>query len=361
MTVTNCRFVRCRAEDRYQAEQPQHYGGAVNTKVKTVTVSNSYFEDCVSTLREGGALHLGGQGDGSKATITGSTFKNCTAKTCGGALLASTETLEVSDSFFYGCETSGVPAANYVYNNNNKKNQNGGGAISHSENSRGTSTQKTTLITNCIFAADPDGGKDALSCSTATNGGAIWTRATTDVKLENLTIENATAGNYGGGVYLDTGVTKATITDGSIKECQAVSGSAVYVGKNATFSGDLEVSGNTVSDVNSGAIQTVNTGKLYFEGNVLVKQNTCSADSTYNHDVLMQINGNTIINTSSVGLDSGASIGVYVSDPNSAYANRGLEGQAFGTYGSSNYLDAFFNNRNGELYGCQMSADDTKI
>ena len=352
MNMTGCTFIRCRAEDRYQAEQPQHYGGAVNTKVKTVTVSNSYFEDCVSTLREGGALHLGGQGGGSTATITGSTFKNCTAKTGGGAVLASTETLEVSDSFFYGCQAFGVPAANYVYNNNNKKNQNGGGAISHSENSRGTSTQKTTLITNCIFAADPNGGTDALSCSTATNGGAIWTRANTNVTLNNLTIENATAGNYGGGVYLDTGVTKATITDGSIQNCQAVSGSAVYVGKNATFSGDLEVSGNIVSNINSGAIHG---GTLYFEDDVNVENNSCSADSAFKHDVLMQNNNVTTIYTTANGLGSEAHIGVYV--PDQYFNNRGTEGKAFGTFANSNYLDAFFNNRNSELYGCELGSD----
>ena len=345
MNMTGCTFIRCRAEDRYDPTAPQHYGGAMNTKVKTVTVTDSYFEDCVSTLKEGGALHLGGQGGDSTATITGSTFKNCTAKNGGGALLSSHETLTIENSNFYGCESS---ASN-------------GGAVYHYRNSRGDSTQKYTTITGCTFGADPD-DSDSLGCSAANNGGAIWTRATTDVKLENLTIENATAGNYGGGVYLDEKVAKATITDGSIKNCQAVSGSAVYVGKNAaTFSGDLEVSGNTVSDVNSGAIQTVNAGKLYFEGNVLVKQNTCGADSTYDHDVLMQINGNTIINTSSVGLESGAKIGVYVSDPNSAYANHGKEGQPFGTYVSSDFLDAFFNDRDSELYGCQMSASDTKI
>ena len=345
LILDNCKFIRCRAEDRYDPTALQHYGGGINTKVTTVTVTDSYFEDCVSTLKEGGALHLGGQGGGSTATITGSTFKNCMAKNGGGALLSSHETLTIENSYFYGCSSS---ASN-------------GGAVYHTRNSRGDSTQKTTTITDCTFSADP-GNAGSAGCIAANNGGAIWTRAST-ASITGCTISNCVANN-GGAVYLSkekTASQSGTVANGSITECAAVKGSAVYVENKATFSGGLEVSGNTVSDVNSGAIQTVNTGKLYFEGNVLVKQNTCSADSTYNHDVLMQINGNTIINTSSVGLDSGASIGVYVSDPNSAYANRGLEGQAFGTYGSSNYLDAFFNNRNGELYGCQMSADDTKI
>ena len=360
LTLSNCTFTRCRAEDRYQADQMQHYGGAINTKVKTVTVTGSTFIDCVSTLREGGALHLGGIGTGSTATITGSTFIKCMAKTGGGAVMASNETLTVSDSFFYGCQAFGMPESNYKYDNGNKKNQNGGGAISHSENSRNNSTQNTTTITNCVFSANPNGGEDALSCSTATNGGAIWTRATTNVTIDGCTIDGCAAGTNGGGVYLDTIVAKATITGGSIKNCQAVSGSAVYVGNQATFSGNLEVSGNTVSGANSGAIQTVDAGKLYFEGNVKVEDNTSSAEAD-DHDVLMQINGNTIINTTSVGLGSGAHIGVYVSDPNNAYANHGQYSQPFGTYhnsdAGSNFLDAFFNDRDGELYGYQGTGD----
>ncbi len=344
MTVTNCRFIRCRAEDRYDTAALQHYGGGINTKAKTVTVTGSYFEDCVSTLKEGGALHIGGQGGGSTATITGSTFKNCTAKNGGGALLSSHETLTIENSNFYGCESS---ASN-------------GGAVYHYRNSRGDSTQRHTTIKNSTFGAVPDDA-ESTGCSAAMNGGAIWTRATTDVTLENLTISGCTAGNQGGGVYLNSTVVAAKLTDGSISGSKAVEGSAVYVGKQATFSGNLTISGNAVSNVNSGAIQTVSTGKLYFEGDVVVKDNTCSVDSTYARDVLMQINGNTIINTTSNGLNSNAIIGVYVSDPNSAYANHGKEGQPFGTYHNSdagrNFLDAFFNDRDTELYGCELSGD----
>ena len=375
LTVTDCTFTRCRAEDRYQADQMPHYGGAINTKVKRVSVTGSTFTDCVSTLREGGALHLGGIGDLSTATITGSTFKNCMAKTSGGAVMASTETLTVSDSFFYGCQAFGVPASNYIYDNANKRNQNGGGAISHSENSRNTSTQETTTITNCVFSADPNGGEGAKSCSTVTNGGAIWTRAET-VNIEQCTIDGCTANGNGGGIYLSkNGSQNATISGtkaeetikGTITDCQAVSGSAVYVEDKATFSGYLEVSGNTVSGENSGAIQTVDAGKLYFEGNVKVENNTCSDDSANNHDVLMQIDGNTIINTTNDGLDVGAKIGVYVPgiDSDNFYGRHGKYGQPFGTYINSDkgsrFLDAFFNDRDSELYGYQGAEDDHPI
>ena len=367
LTVEECTFTRCRAEDRYQPEQMQHYGGAINTKVMTVTVTGSRFEDCVSTLREGGALHLGGIGTDSAATITGSTFKNCSAKTSGGAVMASTATLTVSDSFFYGCQAFGMPESNYKYDNANKKNQNGGGAISHSENSRNTSTQVTTSITNCVFTADPQGGEEAQSCSTATDGGAIWTRAGS-VEINGCIIDGCTA-TQGGGIYLkkvsaQTATISSIINDddeqvGSITNCHAVSGSAVYVEDKATFSGSLNVSDNTVSDINSGAIHG---GTLYFEGNVVVEDNTCSADSTDDHDVLMQNDNVTTIYTTSVGLEREAHIGVYV--PDTYFDAHGTEGTAFGTWtaeSGNTYLDAFFNDRDSELFGCQLGEDDYKI
>ena len=342
MTLTRCTFIRCRAEDRYDPTALQHYGGGINTKVTTATVTDSYFEDCVSTLKEGGALHLGGQGAGSKATITGTTFKNCMAKNGGGAVLSSNETLEIENSSFYGCSSSGS----------------NGGAVYHYRNSRGDSTQKHTRITDCVFGAAPgDDSETNLSCSAAQNGGAIWTRATTEVKLKNLTIEDCIAGSDGGGVYLDTKTTGVTITDGSITGCQAVNGSAVYVGNSATFSGELSVTRNIVSNINDGAIHG---GKLYFEGNMKVENNTCSEDSAYNHDVLMQYNNATTIYTTGNGLGLEAHIGVYV--PDQQFNNRGLEGKAFGTFNTStddgrNYLDAFFNDRNSELYGCELGSD----
>ena len=347
LIVDNCEFLRCRAEDRYDTTALQHYGGGINTKVKTVTVMNSYFEDCVSTLKEGGALHIGGQGNGSKANITGSTFKNCLAKNGGGAMLSSHETLEITNSFFYGCSSS---ASN-------------GGAVYHYRNSRGDSTQKNTTIKNCTFGTALD-DSESEGCSATQNGGAIWTRAES-VTIEGCTIDGCIAGGNGGGIYLgkktsqNATITSATIDEnivGTITNCQATKGSAVYVEDKATFSGNLSISDNIVSDIDDGAIHG---GKLYFEGNVKVENNTCSSDPTYKHDVLMERDDVTRIYTTSEGLDKEAHIGVYV--PDQYFEKRGVEGKAFGTYGSDNgnaYLDSFFNDRNDELYGYQLSDDN---
>lgn len=355
LNLTECRFVRCRAEDRYDPTALQHYGGGLNTKVKTATVTNCTFEDCVSTIKEGGALHLGGQGSGSTSTITGTTFKNCMAKNGGGALLASAAELSISDSYFYGCSSS---ASN-------------GGAVYHYRNSRGDSTQNVTSITGCTFSAENSGSE---SCSAANNGGAIWTRATT-VTIHNSTIDGCTAGVSGGGVYLSKKSSQnATISayspdrdadtgnmtyKGVITNCEAPKGSAVYVEDKATFS-DVCITGNIVSNINDGAIHG---GSLYFEKNVTVKENTCSGDSTDDHDVLMQNDNLTTINTTTTGLLEYAQVGVYVPDENGRFNKYGQEGQKFGTHGTEDgnkYLDGFFNDRIVDLYGYQAN-DDGKI
>jgi hypothetical protein len=338
MVMTNCRFIRCRAEDRYDTTAVQHYGGGVNTKAKTVTVTGSYFEDCVSTLKEGGALHIGGQNAGSKATITGSTFKNCTAKNGGGALLSSHETLEINNCYFYGCSSA---ASN-------------GGAVYNTANSRGGSTQKTFTITDCVFSADPE-ASDSEACS-AVNGGSIWTRAQS-VTIKDCTINGSVAGGNGGAICLSkNGSQSATITDSEIKNSRAVKGSAVYVDDTATFSG-VSITGNTCSDINSGAIQG---GKLYFEGNTVVKGNPCSSDEKYMHDVLMQNNNETTLYATENGLGGNADIGVYV--PDSQFNNRGTEGKAFGTWAKENdLLESFFNDRDDGLFGYQASSTDKKI
>ncbi len=366
MTISGCEFTRCRAEDRFQVDIVIHYGGAINTKVKTVNVENSKFVDCVSTLRDGGALHLGGCGTGTSAKIENSTFTGCTAKKHGGAVFSSAETLEIISSKFYGCLSTADC----------------GGAVYHGMNCRSeANVKKETKITECEFKQ---------GCGAAINGSAVWTAAQSAV-ITNCTIEGCTSGDSGA-IYLsekdvkintssnkETGTSpinvplpsgalaRATLTDGSITGCQAKNGSAVYVGHSAIFSStkdnegkftnaSLTISGNTVTDVNDGAIHG---GKLYFEGNVVVENNTCSGD-TVNHDVLLQNNNVTTIYTTENGLANGANIGVYVADTSNAYANRGKEGQAFGTHGSGEgnaFMESFFNDRDEGLYGYQQSGD----
>ena len=352
VTITNCEFYRCRAEDRYDTTALQHYGGGMNTKAKTVQVTGSYFEDCVSTLKEGGALHLGGQGSNSKSTINNSTFKNCTAKNGGGALLSSAQTLEINNSNFYGCSSS----------NSN------GGAVYHYRNSRADSTQNTTTITNSTFSAVPGTeGEDKVGCNAAVNGGAIWTRAK-NVTIQKCTIDSCSANGNGGAIYLsNSSSTNAFITGsstkGTITNCKAVNGSAVYT-EYATIFKDVSITENICSNINDGAIHG---GTLYFEGKVIVKNNECSEDSQYKHDVLMQNNNSTTIYTRATagqtpqGLDESASIGVYV--PDEYFNLRGTEGKAFGTWnaGADNYLDCFFNDRDDGLFGYQSSSNDHNI
>lgn len=344
--ITDCSFYRCRAEDRYDTGAVQHYGGGLNTKAKVVHVNGSYFEDCVSTLKEGGALHLGGQGNGSLTEINDSTFKNCSAKNGGGALLASAETLKIDNSKFYGCSSS---ASN-------------GGAVYHYRNSRGDSTQNLTEIKNSTFSNDPGSeSENNPGCSAALNGGAIWTRAKT-VTIEDCTIDKCSATGNGGAIYLSknsslNAVISGSSSKGSITNCEATNGSAVYTEYNVKLSG-MSITDNTCFDINDGAVHGVT---LYFEGKVIVKDNKCSEDSVYKHDVLMQNDNATTIYTTINGLEESSMIGVYV--PDQHFNNRGTEGKAFGTWvtGGDNYLDCFFNDRDDGLFGYQSSVNDHNI
>ncbi|MBR0281635.1 MAG: hypothetical protein IJQ81_08590, partial [Oscillibacter sp.] len=356
LIVDNCTFKNCRAEDRYQPTAVQHYGGGICTKAQIVEVKDSSFENCVSTLKQGGALFCNGRGvtagasENSQATITNTTFKDCSAKMDGGAVFAQTNILLIDGtSSFENCTSSSK-----------------GGAVSHNTAIGNSSPQRTLISANVSFTGCA--ATHISEIADSGNGGAIWTRAAAEVSLMGCVISNCSATLNGGGVYLSkngSASLTATIRGGSIKECQANNGSAVYVQNRAIFSG-VEITDNTVFDINSGA---VHGGILYFEGNVKVEDNACSADSVYMHDVLLQNNNVTTIYTTDSGLGEQANVGVYVSDSNNAYKNRGQEGQAFGTHGTdngtdshgANYLDAFFNDRDESLFGYKKDESDSYI
>ena len=371
MKMERCTFTRCRAEDRYDPTALQHYGGAMNTKVTTATVIDSTFIDCVSTVKEGGALHLGGQARGSKATITGSTFINCMAKNGGGALLSSHETLEISDSFFYGCSSS----------------DSNGGAVYHTRNSRGDSTQNTTTIINSVFGKNPE-DQSGLGCSAAKNGGAIWTRGKT-ITIEGCTIRDCTAGGNGGGIYQSkekvvnsARYAHSVSEEGAVRKliienCQAVGGSAVFVedtasatfgktpaaGENAGENAVVEICSNNVTALAQGAVSVGGgSAKLYFEGSVKIRNNTCSADEGVEHNVALNNDTNAVINTTGNGLLPAADIGIYVTDASNVYTKHGKEGQPFGTWVKNNdLLECFVNDRDNELHGYQLDSQDNNI
>ena len=370
LIVDHCKFVNCRAEDRYNPADETHYGGAICTRATIVDVNDSYFEKCASTLREGGALYCCGRlvdtsGETadrkeSKTTITNTTFKDCSANTFGGAVLSAANKLEIKENTqFINCSS-----------------KNNGGAVAHRQGRGGGNPQDTSISDTSFSDCNAAGTVKDKFNNDAYGGGALWTRAVT-VSITDCEIENCTAAKNGGGVYLykqSTSTSTGTITNGEITGCQAVKGSAVYVEDKAYFSGNLSVSENIVSDINSGAIHAVDGGKLYFGGytktvdnaseeivgNVKVEGNTCSADSAYDHDVLMQINNVTIINTTVRGLGEDANIGVYV--PDQHFSSRGVESMPFGTWEKPNdFLGKIFNDRDDNLFGYQLSVTDKKI
>lgn len=374
--VIDCNFVRCRAEDRYELTGKVHFGGGIATKTVNLQITNSNFTDCVSTLKQGGAVHCSGIGKGTTTTVTGGIFDGCSAKSNGGALMTSTETLTITGAEFKNCDS-------FAEN---------GGAIYHGNSVNTAGRQEYTSLTNCTIDSN----------SAAKNGGALWSQAT-NASITNCKINNCVAGSDGGAIYREYTTVERTKEDGEkksvwgdtttsivkvtgddvpgddayITNCRANYGSAIYAiertyewqqgdiktketpANQVTLSG-VRVTGNQVNHIDSGAIHARTQN---YEGNTVVKDNTCSADPSVMHDAVIYANSNNFINTTNERLLDYAEIGVYtkVGDP---YNKHGKVGQPFGTYGDQNgnvNLKAFFNDRDKDLHGFQLSAESKNI
>ena len=125
-------------------------------------MSGGCIENFVATTGNGGAI-LGSKD--SQILISGGTFKNCKAKTYGGAI-STPGKLEVKNATFLNCTATSV-----------------GGAVH---------TSGKATIENCDF----------ISC-TGYSGGAIY--ADKELTLKSGTVMNCTATYRGGSVYLKTG------------------------------------------------------------------------------------------------------------------------------------------------------------
>ena len=323
MMVTGCTFEDCRSEDRYLPNDVHHHGGAISTKAKTVVIKGSTFTNCKTNLREGGAVILLGCNEGSTAEILGSVFTDCYAKVNGGAIAARTYELSVKDTQFIRCATNG-----------------GGGAIMHGDVANQSRASSKATIESCSF----------VDCSAA-NGGAIYS---------------------GSSVYENNVKQSMVIEGGYIENCKATNGSAVYVYNNniVTFK-DAALQENTCSALIGGAVQVnANSAELYFGGDTVVRNNTCSADATgTQHNVILNFDTNNVIRTTEEGLSENADIGVYVNHATNAniYNKHGKVLMPFGFHGDSeksrHNLNRFVNDRNPELFGARLNSDlsDTQI
>lgn len=282
-------------------------GGAVLARGNTVNVEDTAFNRCSASTYSGGAIYSNHTGTKPTVIVKDSSFKDCTAPT-GGALANSDNgwaSLTVTGSTFDGCKATGT--GSYI----------NGGAIADRAANTVTIEIKDSDFTNC---------------TSAKNGGAIWNKS--PMSLDNVTINGHTDGG------LDASTANAQL------------GGAIYAENNVTIKNGV-ISNCSASNVNGGAVYMNATNKtIYFEGTPVVYGNPSTSTATGSQkNVVLQHDSNTVIQTTTNGLSSGAQIGVYVTGSNPTTNTRdqfykhGRLGAPYGTYGKNGDYTYFINDR----------------
>ncbi|MBQ8963816.1 MAG: InlB B-repeat-containing protein, partial [Clostridia bacterium] len=207
-----------------------------------------------------------------------------------------------------------------------------------------------------------DGASDGASLF-ALSGGMNLT-------VSNIVIDGNRAGgrktSVNGGLFSLSGTsgrkTALTLAGGAVlQNAAAQKGAAIYAAGSSVevYVKDAQISGNTATHENGGAINTVGSSSVnvFFEGDAVVYDNFGSgtlAAQQKNMVLDWTAENNQTIQTTAKGLGDGARIGVYVTGSTTRleeepYRSHGGEKDDFGTYDPSNEdnLGRFVNDRNG--------------
>ncbi|MBP5291132.1 MAG: hypothetical protein J6Y90_00735, partial [Lachnospiraceae bacterium] len=198
-----------------------------------------------------------------------------------------------------------------------------------------------------------NGKHSHLECGT--NGSMLTFNTGGPVYVNNLEFDGNghTQNSNGGAINVASGQT--TLSNVQIHDFNTSGkGAAVNVGDNAslTVSGGA-ITNNRADAVDGGAINTGVNSRVYFEGDVVVKNNKDSNGNQKN--VVLDQDSNTVIQVTENGLGANASLGVYVTGDETVgsgpYLAHGGFGDYFGTFNPSDpnksRLDKIVNDRNG--------------
>ena len=259
-TVSDCTFTRCQGANGGNGgalfiQEKKNDGNSDMGDDDTITIEDCEFSDC-HVEGYGGAVSVGTDKDskGSKTTISGCTFDNCSANSSelgGGAVFARTKELNISGSTFTNCQAKkGHGGAVYQMDGVtlNVSNTTFGGL-----NAGEDSSDPSALTVNSV-----NYGKYCYAGGTGTNGllgdgGAIYTTASSSLSVSNSRFYGVTANNMGGGVYIEH-VKSTTLTE-SYTNCDFIGCRAVnmYAGaicddNDPFYSSEVTVSGCTFTD-----------------------------------------------------------------------------------------------------------------
>ena len=158
-------------------------GGAITIRRNTgrLTMSNCIGENCVATGRGGGFLYVNSSTDGSNFSITNSTFRRCKATTGAGGAMHYSEVYGDQTVTISGCTIENCEAATT------------GGGITMNR------TGSTLNLNGCIITG----------CTATSNGGGIYFNgATFNVGASGstaITVRGNTRGGVANDIYLPSG------------------------------------------------------------------------------------------------------------------------------------------------------------
>lgn len=240
----------------------KHGGGGIyiensdNITVENVIISNNTSNSCA-----GGILIYRDDIEGYTAediVIDNVTLTDNTAARFGGGIFVTNkcETLTITNSSFTRCKSLLNEKKGYSQDPNL-----GGGGISVDDGSTFTTLDlSNNAFTDCT--AETAGGAIAMKC--VANSGTYQTKITT-LKLDGCTFDGCktvseTYAGYGGALCLISRFGTISYNGGSISNCEATNGSAIFLG---TLYYDFV------------AVKAFNITNVTFEGN----KNTCNSKS----------------------------------------------------------------------------------
>lgn len=309
MRVSDSRFVQCNST---KATGNRLGGGAIHAWLNDLTISDSWFEACFASDQAGAVFHRIDGNIESSTNISGCTFTNCRGKAAGGMELDS-KRITVTDTVFQHCvatDRNGGGFNVYALNNatptadcwvtvdgctfddcrlttTNTSNGNGGGFRSnavYNTVSNSTFTNCTSIKGGGFCVSNTNAKKGEVygctfeNCSVIGQGGGIYTVAKefvigdytyTDDEGEEQTrhtvIRGCSSSNEGGGIYYSKDVDNAslTVTNAQITDNRTVNsnknGGGVYVVVRS-----VEITGSTITDnratAQGGGVYVYSTG-----------------------------------------------------------------------------------------------------
>ena len=389
VTVTGSEFSNCKS----LIDQDERGGGAIRTDARTLTIENTSFTACTAVRQAGAVYH---RGSGTSTTVTGCKFTECKTVTTprntasAGAMETDSKSVSVTGTTFNHCvSTRGAGALN-IYSLRNDKNGDCTAIIEncHFYGCSGSDKVTTedafsggalksiahdTTVKNCEFKdyTDASGAVFQTGCSFGGAIGLCNINGSGIATIEACTFENCRSSVSGGAVYSKVkSLTLCGNTDKglSITNCSADDlGGAIIVqaGASVTFSSGCSITGN--SSKNGGAVDVAAAScTLKFSGNPTIYDNYESGSTTQQKNVVLRFDSNAIINTvSGTALSEDAKIGVYVTDDSAetetVYDRHGLVSKPFGTWtNDTDHLEGFINDRDDVLFGMQRTAEGKK-